>query len=120
MSRKILSVALAGFLTLAACSTLQAGAVGGPKWDNFTVPARTSITYSTNFYAGEMAIVGVAGDGYTDLELYVYDEFGNLIACGTDSYDGCVVSWTPKWTGKFTIKVVNRGFTYNGFRLRTN
>ena len=120
MSRKFLSMALAGFLTLAAGSTLQAGAVGGPKWDNFTVPSYTTVTYRTNFYAGELAVVSVVGDGYTDLDLYVYDENGHLIASGTDLIDGCAVKWIPKWTGQYTIKVVNRGSDYNNFRLRTN
>ena len=120
MSRKLLSIALAAVASLFAASSLQAGAVGGPKWDNFTVPARTNVTYNANFYAGELAIVGIVGDHYTSLDLYVYDEHGNLIACGADTVDGCAVSWTPKWTGKFTIKVVNRGYTYNSFRLRTN
>lgn len=120
MSRKFLSMALAGFLTLAACSSVEAGAWGGPKFDNFTVPARSTITYNQGFYAGELAIVTLMGDGYTDLDLYVYDENGNLIACGTDSIDGVAVSWTPRWSGRFTIKVVNRDYTYNTFRLRTN
>lgn len=120
MSRKFLSMALAGFLTLAAGSTVDAGAVGGPKFDNFTVPARTSVTYQQCFHAGELAVVTVVGDGYTDLDLLVYDENGYLIASGTDSYNGVTVSWTPKWTGRFVIKVVNRDYTHNSFRLRTN
>jgi hypothetical protein len=120
MSRKFLSMALAGFLTLAAGSTVDACAVGGPKFDNYTVAARSTITYRQCFHAGELAMVTVIGDGYTDLDLYVYDESGNLIASDTDDSDDCVVTWVPRWTGQFTIKVVNRGYTHNSFRLRTN
>jgi hypothetical protein len=67
-----------------------------------------------------VAIVTVQGDGDTDLDLYVYDEFGNRVAADEGPTDHCSVIWTPRWTGTFTIKVVNRGALSNRYRLRTN
>ena len=68
-------------------------------------------------YAHELAMVTVHGDGDTDLDLYVYDENGNCVASDTSLGDQCVVTWTPRWTGSFTIRVVNRGFLPNNYTI---
>ena len=96
------------------------GAVGGPRYNRTSVRANGSDVYNISFRAGELAIVTVIGDGDTDLDLYVYDNNGNLIDSDTDYTDNCVCTWTPRWTGNFRIKVVNRGRVYNNYILRTN
>ena len=53
-------------------------------------------------------------------KLYPEQEYGNLIDSDTDYTDYCVTSFTPRWTGRFTIRVVNRGSVWNRFALRTN
>jgi hypothetical protein len=53
-------------------------------------------------------------------DLYVYDENGNQVAADDDLTDECFVSWVPRWTGVFTIRIVNRGSVYNRYRLTTN
>ena len=97
-----------------------AGAVGGPRANTTRVNARATDVYTISFRGWETARITVAGDGDTDLDLYVYDEFGNLIAKDDDNTDYCVVSWTPRFTGPFTVRVVNRGGVYNQYRLTTN
>ena len=72
------------------------------------------------FVAGELAEVAAIGDGDTDLDLYIYDSNGNLIAKDDDYTDRCYVSWVPRWTGNYIVKVVNRGGVYNNFILATN
>ena len=64
--------------------------------------------------------VAVVGDGDTDLDLYIYDSNGNLIEKDDDYTDTCYCSWTPKWTGAFTIKIKNRGGVCNYYTLYTN
>lgn len=96
------------------------GAVGGPKYASSSVNAGGSDVYNISFRGGEIAIVTVIGDGDTDLDLYVYDNNGNLIDSDTDYSDNCVCTWTPRWTGNFRIKIVNRGQVYNSYLLRTN
>lgn len=96
------------------------GAVSGPQRAVEVVLASDYDSYSTSFIAGYLAEVAVVGDGDTDLDLYVYDSNGNLIASDTDYTDDCYVSWTPAWTGRFTIKVVNRGLVANRYVLLTN
>ena len=96
------------------------GASGGTKYANSRVEAHDYDIYNVTFRSGETAIVTVIGDGDTDLDLYVYDSNGNLIDSDNDYTDNCVCTWTPRWTGNFRIKIVNRGNVYNRYILRTN
>jgi hypothetical protein len=96
------------------------GAVGGPRYQVDRVPAGTRNRYQLSFKAGQTAEIAVSGDGDTDLDLYVYDSNGNLIEYDEGRSDDCYVRWTPKWTGGFTIDVVNRGRVYNQFEIATN
>ena len=109
-------IAIAGICPFVA----KAGAEPGPQVSNTSVLARGADRYTIVFRSGEAARVFVKGDGDTDLDLYVYDENGNLIGEDTDSTDTCLVRFRPKWTGKFIIRVVNRGNVYNRYRLSTN
>ncbi len=77
-------------------------------------------TYVVPFAAGEPAVVVLKGDGDTILDLKVYDENGHLIAADVDEGAGALVKWTPRWSGKYIIKVVNHGPVYNHYRLATN
>lgn len=96
------------------------GAVGGPKYNYSSVNAGGSDMYTMDFRGGELAVVTVIGDGDTDLDLYVYDNNGNLITRDQDYTDDCVVTFVPRWTGTFYIKIVNRGSVYNNYVIRTN
>lgn len=96
------------------------GAVGGAKYGEYKVASRSTDSFTIKFWANERATIIVSGDGDTDLDLYVYDERGNLIASDEDYSDDCVVNFVPKWTGQFIIKVVNRGNVYNRYAIGTN
>lgn len=96
------------------------GAAGGASCWIETVNANTSDVYKIRFTAGQTAAVFVSGDGDTDLDLYIYDENGNLITKDDDYTDECYCSWTPMWTGTFIIEVKNRGNVYNRYAIYTN
>ena len=81
------------------------------------VSANSSDEYEVFFNADESVLVIVVGDGDTDLDLYIYDENDNLIDKDVDTTDTCVCSWTPKWSGSFTIKVKNLGSVYNEYTI---
>lgn len=96
------------------------GAVGGPKYLEGRVYGKDYVNYTCKFWGNELAEVVVIGDGDNDLDLYIYDNNGNLVASDTDYTDQCVCRWVPAWTGTFTIRIVNRGAIYSNFAIATN
>ena len=98
----------------------ERGDVTGPNRHEDIVKAGKTDVYTITFRGGEKAEVAVIGDGDTDLDLYIYDENDNLITKDIDYGDDCYVSWTPSWTGEFTIKIKNLGDVYNRYVLITN
>ena len=96
------------------------GAVGGAKQKITKVNPFATDSYTISFRGGEVAAIVVSGDGDTDLDLYVYDQNGNLIAADDDNSDDCLIRFIPKWTGPFTVRVRNRGWVYNQYVLATN
>ena len=93
------------------------GRVSGPLYKVSTVAAHSYVNYLINFEGGKTAECLVVGDGDTDLDVYVYDEKDNLVGSSNSCNDECYVNWTPRWTGKFRIKVLNRGNVYNKYIL---
>jgi len=98
----------------------HAGRVPGPFQHRDSVKAHETDVYTMTFRGGEDAVILVRGDHDTDLDLYVYDEFGNLVAKDDDSSDSCKVVFTPLFTARFTVKVVNHGSVYNEYAIETN
>jgi len=96
------------------------GRTRGPGRICTKVNSRSSDTYKIKFRGEEQAIIGVRGDGDTDLDLFVYDENNNRICSDTDGTDRMVCAWTPAWTGKFKVKVKNLGSVFNRYCLLTN
>jgi len=96
------------------------GDVTGPNRHVDRVEANATDTYSITFRGDEIAEILVIGDGDTDLDLYVYDENGNLIEKDDDYTDSCYVRMIPRWTGDFKVKIKNRGSVYNEYVLITN
>ena len=110
-------VALADDITASATK----GRTAGPGYNVVTLPGSTTDNYdNVSFNGGEYAEVYTEGSGATNLDLFVYDENGNLICSDTDYSDIAYCGWTPKWTGGFTIKVINQGGSSNRYALITN
>jgi hypothetical protein len=84
MKRQILKafagVAALGLSLGLAQHTATARPVGGDITHFDHVLAHSVDTYQVACWGGEVTRIDVCGDGDTDLDLYVYDEYGNLIA----------------------------------------
>ena len=94
-------------------SSATRGSTVGVEYITHNIPANGYSWITRTFYANSFCEAAVKGDGDTDLDLYIYDENGNLIARSVSYSDREYVSWRPSWTGTFKIKVVNRGNVYN-------
>jgi hypothetical protein len=75
-------------------------------------------TFTAYVVAGVPAAVTIRGDGDTDLDLYVYNRFGQLVAVDDDGTDHCIVRWVPASTGMVTIRLVNLGGVFNDYVIR--
>ena len=113
---------IAGLLmgVLALGSPSLAGSATGPTRTAEQVKGNGTDVYNMTFVAGKPAVIEVRGDGDTDLDLYVFDSSGILIGKDDDLTDHCLVRFQPRWTGKFQIKIVNRGSLVNNYLVTTN
>jgi len=81
------------------------------------VDALSTVSFKLELPGGEYSRVIVRGDGDTDLDVFLFDEGGNLIDSDTDDTDFCIVGVTPRWSGEFTVVVQNLGRVYNRFQI---
>ena len=108
--------------TVVALTCLGGAAVAGPvgsesRWDVDTVNAYSTVFYNEYFRGGEVTNIRLVGDGDTDLDLFVYDENGRLVASGTGYTDREFVAFVPNWTGRFRVEIKNLGSVYNEYRI---
>lgn len=88
-----------------------------------TTPAMFSVSaYGTRYhtysvYAGEEVEIILDGDGSTDLDMFIYDSNGNLIASRTGYGDSESSVLDIYRNTRLTVKVVNRGSVYNDYSL---
>jgi hypothetical protein len=116
-----LSLAAAALALGAALSPAFAGRMPDPGADHQFLGANQSMTYPNEWFrGGDLAAITINGDGSSDLDVYVYDQYGHLIVSDTAAGDHCFVTFTPRWTGPFTIRVVNAGNVGDIYDLETN
>ena len=114
--RSLVVVAAVAGGFLAVPTPASADPTGGTLRKVETVSANTTDVYTITMRGGEMTRIRVQGDGDTCLELRVYDENGNLVASDTlGSGDRREARVTPKWTGPFKVKIMNRGSVGNRY-----
>jgi hypothetical protein len=103
----------------AAVAILASGTVAAAQTSTWRLRAGLQHTWTAQVFAGVPVRVVVDGDGDSraDLDLYIYDQNGRLVAVDNDYTDFCIGSWTPSFTGTVTIRVVNVGTVYNDYVL---
>ena len=107
-------------MALGACGTVEAQRPGVFIDNRTLIPGRATDTYRVVMVAGETGRVSMVGDGRTDLDLFVYDEFGNLVASDIGLTDIASVSWFVPRTQTYTVRVVNLGSVSNFYSIRSN
>ncbi len=96
------------------------GAVGGPRSTVDRVLSNTTDIWEIRFRGGEIGSIRVDGDGDTDLDCYVYDASGTLVAYDNDLTDYCILDWYQASTGAIRLEIRNLGDVYNEYILSTN
>jgi len=120
MKKNLLArLVLVGVISLSVAIPGLASSINGGCGNHVIAPYSRD-SFRVTFRRAESARVAVTGDGSSDLDLYVYDANGNQVAKDDDYSDDCLAVWMPRWTGAFTIVVVNRGSNYNQYAICTN
>lgn len=88
-----------------AISETERGEVGGPGRVNGCVGDHQTQEWHGDFYGGEWAEVTINGDGYSDLDVRVFDDRGYLIAEDNSTSPNCHVHWYQRYTGHVHIEV---------------
>jgi hypothetical protein len=105
-------LAVAAVVALVVASNASARVANSPSGmttGHYRILAGHQHTFNTiSFVGGETATVYVEGDGSTDLDLYVFDQYGQLVAYDDDNTDDCLARWVPARTGFYRIVIVNR------------
>jgi hypothetical protein len=110
MKAKKLAATLAGLgvsAALLAAPVALAQGVNPGTWYNQWVNANTSVSYYETFYAGEVAEVILDGSCDSDIDLWIYDSYGILVAKSTSN--GCyeAIRFIPDYTEEYEIVVEN-------------
>ena len=111
---------LAVALTLNAIAPTYAGAVGGSKYGEYTIPPFSTHTFQIAFRGGEYARVAVQGDGSADLGLYIYDQWGRQVDSDDDDSAFCVSQWYVAGSAVYTIKIANHSAHSSRYAIATN
>ncbi|MEX2326052.1 MAG: hypothetical protein WD553_04580 [Gemmatimonadaceae bacterium] len=96
------------------------GAVGGPRSTVDRVLSNSTDIWEIRFRGGERGSIRVGGDGDTDLDCYVYNSAGTLVAYDNDLTDYCILDWYQASTGNIRLEIRNLGDVYNEYILSTN
>lgn len=134
MMKAVHSLLSAGFIGLLVSSAWAAspdsrkvvdclkrtGAVNGPVSLRDTVSPNATRVHEVVFEGEQRASIRVQGDHSTNLDCFVYDSYGQVIASDNDSSDYCVLSWTAARTERYRVHIRNHGKSYNEYRMTTN
>ena len=120
MKKVATMLVLAIALTLNAIAPTYAGALGGRRYGDYTIRPFTTQTFQIAFRGGEYARVTVEGDGSTDLDLYITDQWGRQVDSDDDDTDYCLTQWYVSYSAVYTVKIVNRGSYFNSYSIATN
>ncbi len=108
------SILMAGLLIFGAAETTGAPSAEC-RFDK--VYAYQTNVHTAYFDLFEMANITLIGDGHTDLDVYVYDPFGNLVAYDNGVTDIAYLSWWATARGTYKIEVINYGSGSNEYLI---
>jgi hypothetical protein len=119
---RVLLTLLGTMWIVAAWNTLttlvQASPVGGTiRSHGVLAPGGDTDELAFFLRSLERASIRVDGDGDGDIDCYLQNESGAVVASDTDSTDTCVLSVIPRWTGLFTLLIQNNGDRADAYRV---
>lgn len=108
---------------LAAIDSTRSGVRGatcGCKIGYYRAQAGDVHRYTISFRGNELAELLIVGDGYSDLDVAIYNQYGKLVKSDNGSSTRAYASWYPSTTAPYMIEVSNVGSNVSTYRLTTN
>jgi hypothetical protein len=90
-------------------SFVHGGPEGGPKPDLLEIKPYQTVSQQLSFRGGELATVIASSRGSSDVDLYVFDESGNVVAWDDNPLDAGAAEWIPERGSRFAYVVRNTG-----------
>lgn len=119
--RRAIAASILGIMSLTIfAAPTQAGAEGGPIIKRDRVSAWSERQYTLRCEPDSWTTLAMAGDGDTDLDLFIYDAAGNLVASDIGLTDQAVLRWFSSGRQTFRVVVKNHGRVYNDFALASD
>lgn len=119
MFRKFFS-GLVAIVAVTLVGSAMAGEVRGARQWRGVVGTTKPVDLTFTFRGQESAVIRVVGDGDGDIDCVVFDEFDNVGAIDADDTDTCLLRFTPKRTGDFTLRIRNNGREASAVKMETN
>ena len=100
--------------------TQARGLIGGGQTFVRDINADSHINWRVTARGGEIWRVGAMGDGDTDVDIQVIDENGNVVCQDTGTSSTALCTLTPRWTGQFTVRIINWGRVWTRTVIASN
>ena len=96
------------------------GRVEGPHVATSVIRGGATNMAPLQFEGGGLAVVGISGDGATDLDLFVLDEDGKRVCAAEGDSDDEICRFTPRATATYRIEIRNLGKIANQYLFVSN
>lgn len=96
------------------------GAERGPILYAAAADGQATRQHTVTFRGRENATFHLVGDGSSDLDYYLYDINGELVASSDGPSDQATLIWYVPYRQRLTLRVRNRGRDRNGYQIVTN
>jgi hypothetical protein len=83
----------------------------------YIVEADSANTHRMSVRRNQVVTVRINGDDDTDLDLFVYDPYGQIVGQDLSRDDNETVTFRARMSGTYTIRVSNLGDVWNEYSL---
>ncbi|WP_296816027.1 hypothetical protein [Brevundimonas sp.] len=92
----------------------------GPIYAVRDIEAQATYWFRLDARGGEVLRVAAVGDGDTDIDMIIRDEFGEEV-CRDTAYDHYpVCTFVPAFSGRFRVDIINRGRVWTRTQILSN
>ena len=116
MKKTILFTLIAALIS----SIALAGEIGGIKNYSDVVDGNKSVSYNLILKTNELLTIKLSADNDSNIDCYLHNWSGEILAKDTSPASSCFISYTPKKQGKYIFLIMNSGDKSNNYQFTTD